>query len=66
MPRDQWTNETTKQAAHFLWQLCQPTGKPSDALEPIDWGQLLRWLEAQRDAAIRKQGAKRKPKKRPH
>jgi hypothetical protein len=60
MPREpKWTNETTKRVAHGLLKLCQPAAKPSDQ-EPIDWQQVIKWLEAQRDAAIRKRDGKRK------
>jgi hypothetical protein len=53
MPREpKWTNETTRRAAHALLKLCQPA-EAGDG-EPIDWEQLVKWLEAQRDAAIRK------------
>jgi hypothetical protein len=54
MPREpKWTNETTKRLAQGLLKLCQPAAKRGDP-EPIDWPQVIKWLEAERDAAIRK------------
>jgi hypothetical protein len=54
MPREpKWTNQTTKRVAHGLLKLCQPAAGPSEQ-EPVDWPQILKWLEEQRDAAVRK------------
>jgi hypothetical protein len=46
-----WTTETTRQVAHAILKLCQPSKE--GAGEPIDWQQIIAWLEGQRDAAIR-------------
>ena len=57
MPREpKWTNETTRRVAHVLLKLCQPAAEPGDQ-EPIDWPQVIKWLEGQRDAAIRQRDA---------
>jgi hypothetical protein len=58
MPREpKWTNETTRRVAQVLLELCQPSSQPAD--EPIDWPQVIKWLEAQRDAAVRKRDGKK-------
>jgi hypothetical protein len=51
-----WTNEATRRVAHGLLKLCKPSNDRGDQ-EPIDWPQVLAWLEAQRDAAIRERDA---------
>ncbi len=56
MPREpKWTNREAMKAklAQSLLKLCQPAAKRGDP-EPIDWPQVIKWLEAERDAAIRK------------
>jgi hypothetical protein len=54
-----WTNETTRRVAHAILKLCQPS-KDSSEQEPIDWPQVMAFLEAQRDAAIRERDRPRK------
>jgi hypothetical protein len=48
-----WTNRTTRRLAHGLLKLCHPSRGEQ---EPVDWPQVIAWLEAQRDAAIRERG----------
>jgi hypothetical protein len=63
MPREpKWTNETTRRVAQVLLKLCQPAPKAAD-VEPIDWPQVIKWLEAQRDAAVRKRDGARRARK---
>jgi hypothetical protein len=63
MPREpKWTNETTRRVAQVLLKLCQPSPKPVDE-EPIDWPQVIKWLEAQRDAAVRKRDRTRRARR---
>jgi hypothetical protein len=62
MPREpNWTNDTTRRVAHAILKLCQPAASKGDA-EPVDWEQVLTFLGAQRDAAIRKLEKRRKAK----
>jgi hypothetical protein len=55
-----WTNETTRRVAHGLFKLCQPAKGDG---EPVDWPQVIKWLEAKRDAAARKRDKPRKDSK---
>lgn len=60
MPREpRWTNETTKRVAHLILKACQPGDVPG---EPIDFEQVLAFLAAHRDAAVRKRNKQRKAK----
>jgi len=63
MPRQpNWTNETTRHVAQLILKLCQPS-ESSESAEPIDWQQVAAWIEAHRDAAIRKRdGVRKRPK----
>jgi hypothetical protein len=56
-----WTNEATRRVAHGLLKLCQPS-RDSGNQEPIDWPQVIAWLESQRDAAIRERDARKQPR----
>ncbi len=60
-----WTNKTTRETAKFLWELTLQSCKSSATEpepEPIDWPQVIAWLESQRDALIRERDASRKRK----
>jgi hypothetical protein len=60
MPEPKWTNARTRRVAEAILAACQPASRA--AQQPIDWGQIILFLKAQRDAAIRKRDKQRKAK----
>jgi hypothetical protein len=56
-----WTNARTKRVAMAMLKACQPVSRARQP--PIDWEQVIAFLETQRDEAIGKRDKARKGKR---